>query len=356
MQKSFRFRKNRSGFTLLELMLVVVILSAVAFMITGSVSDNISQVRYEDTRNRLDAIRTAILGPNGSAMWERGIQSGYVVDNGRLPENINALVITPDDYQPFGAYVPYFDPTPTGEFSNGSGDETPLDYPEHQLMKGHRDYYLPVSTEGKFRDGWGTVDDDSIDDDDNHGWFVDTMSGFDVTSYGMDGQSGQLTDDLYEADMSMSQPLSATDWNTDIDGAPVTLKNTTAVDLSSKSFKIALLVYVNGDANEDGLANESLNEISSKYHAKESWRCITSTTINPLSLSAKSEQTVNLNFSTSANTEVPIGEHLLVLLDDSSTPDPDLSSITGNSSPDYVTKRVKFFSRGGVPDMVLEIR
>jgi prepilin-type N-terminal cleavage/methylation domain-containing protein len=379
---------SSKGFTLLELLLVVVILSSMAWMLTGTMEDNVGQARYEDTRNRLDAIRVAVLGPSSPGTWERGIQSGYVVDNGRLPEDMNALVTSPTNYHPFGAFVPIFDPTPSilsdgRAISNDDGDEIFLPNAEHQLMKGHRGAYLPSSTSGMFRDGWGTSRDldgaDGIDcptvpgvgnegndlDWKNHGWCVTLSSedGFYVDSYGRDGQVGALSDDPddgtdpvdpYELDVSMSPSIVRDDWKVPLSGASVTLKNMTGENLSGENFKISLLVYLNGDANNDGEANELYTILDGKYEAQNSWWSVTTESFTISSLSANSEQTISLSFSDTVNSEIPVGEHLLVLVADDN---PDLDSFFDSTgTPKYVTKRVKFFSRGGVPDMVLEIR
>ncbi|MDP0494992.1 MAG: prepilin-type N-terminal cleavage/methylation domain-containing protein [Verrucomicrobiota bacterium JB024] len=393
-KQGLRVRRGAAGFTLLELMLVVVILASVAWMITGTATDNISQVRYEDTRNRLDVIREAIMGPTSAATMAKGIQSGYIVDNGRLPENIDALVERPAyaNYQPFGVSLPYFDPTPAtvssarGErkISNAGGDEEELPNAEHQLMKGHRGVYLPVSSGGYFRDAWGTnrsVDGtDAIDcptvpggasnigndvDTENHGWCVSLYNdGFYADSYGMDGQSGVLSTDVsetrytYETDMAMSPSIVADDWKTNIEGRmTVTIKNRTAGDLGLSAFRVCLLIFVNGDADEGGAVNESYTlNLSGKYEAPGNWWCLTSDTLPGVSVTAGSDQDVTLTFTDDPDTDtyVPMGEHLLVLLD-ASGPTPDLSSVSGVTDT-YVTARVKFYPRGGVPDPELEIR
>jgi prepilin-type N-terminal cleavage/methylation domain-containing protein len=369
---------SSKGFTLLELLLVVVILSSMAWMLTGTRENNVGQVRYEDTRNRLDAIRETVLGPSSSATWERGIQSGYVVDNGVLPETINALV-TPvvDDslvpvleYDAFALVAPVFDPTPdVNGVNDDSGDEVDLDEDTQILMKGHRGSYVPATSSGKFRDGWGTVSDDSDDDDENHGWELtlthdgSNVIGFDVSSYGMDGVVGTLIGSPYEEDLPMSSPVVSGDWQVDVSGRSVKLVNLSGEDLdfSASNASISLLVY------ENSLSGGQ-------------WRRLTTDTIDACldgdgdgicgtDTAASRETTVVFQTVISpASNLVPTGEHLLVLVSDkdgvafSSDDEPDLSTIDwppsshwpGSSS--FVNSRIKFFSRGGVPDMVLEIR
>ncbi|WP_309386445.1 prepilin-type N-terminal cleavage/methylation domain-containing protein [Cerasicoccus frondis] len=355
-QRAIQIYRTR-GFTLLELLLVVVILASVAWMLTSTVDDNISQVRYEDTRNRLDAIRTAVLGPNSPATWERGIQSGYVVDNGVLPVNIDALVALPTDYDEYGAVEPIYDQGGANEY-DFSGATSSVNY---QLFKGHRQGYLPASSSGYFRDGWGTDrSEDGADltdcpsattfslaadlgndiDSENHGWCVSRVDsgisrdGWYVDSYGMDGGMGELTGHDYETDMLMGQPILNTDWQIDISGASVRIENMTG-DMSFSSnhnFSAALLVYTNDDSG-DG----------------PTWETVPSSSVSLGALANGADFVVNFP----ASTRIPVGEHLLILLADD---DAELNSITEWTAEDLVAKRVKFFSRGGVPELVLEIR
>jgi prepilin-type N-terminal cleavage/methylation domain-containing protein len=327
----------KQGFTLLELLLVVVILSVVAFTMMSTIEDNVSQVRYEDTRNRLNAIRTAVIGPSSLATWERGIQSGFVVDNGKLPVNIDALVDRPANYSTFGAVAPVFDQGGANEF-----DFTNAPNPEkYQLMKGHRGGYLPKSTDDKYRDGWGTKDNDIGEDNANHGWSVTTNANeLFVESYGMDGQTGRLTSNPYEVDMSMSPMIVADDWQVDVSGRIVTVKNLSGFDVGSGSsaglnmeLKASLLVYENSETGGK-------------------WRQVTTA---PITTAYPNGDL--MSFALPSNTKIPVGEHLLVLVADEKVNLEDADGTPGNwGGPDYVTKRIKFFSRGGVPDMVMEIR
>jgi len=74
--------RRRAGFTLIELLLVIIILAAIAgaAVATLETATGDASVRGEDTRNRLERIRTAILGPDGATTPQ-----GFVADVGRLP-------------------------------------------------------------------------------------------------------------------------------------------------------------------------------------------------------------------------------------------------------------------------------
>lgn len=372
-----RLRRAR-GFTLLELLLVIVILSSVAWMLTGSIGDNISQVRYEDTRNRLKAIREAVLGPTSASALEAGILSGYVVDNGVLPVNIDALVERPKDlddpeneakkYIAWGTVVPIFDPDPDNRGVNNGG-ETELSQPAQLLMKGHRGAYVSASPKGWFRDGWGTnksstgavgiacptvpdplnPTEGSDVDADNHGWCVSlSRDGLYVDSYGMDGQAGKMSANAYEEDMPLTPPVLSNDWQTDLTGRSVTLINSSGNPIPAGAhLRVSLLVFENSTP-------------------ASMWRRLTTELVPEGTLAANGETTVIFpNAVSPATNMVPIGEHLLVLVSD---PDGDVH--TSDDTPDlldpqitewpgsqkYVTARVKFYPRGGVPAMRLEIR
>ena len=96
-----------TGFTLLELLLVVTILSSLALATVSFVENEDNQLRFEDTRARLERIRSAVLGPeypDGRTL------SGYAVDNGKLPESIKDLLERPTNLVDFGPQNPILGP------------------------------------------------------------------------------------------------------------------------------------------------------------------------------------------------------------------------------------------------------
>ncbi len=346
---------NERGLTLLELLLVVTILSAVAWVSLASVANDAEQIRYDDTRNRLRAIRGAVVGDTGTAGWEKGIQSGFVVDNGRLPGSINDLIMAPSGFLAYGPVSPLFDPAPdTNGYNNGG--ETTLNQAQNQFMKGFRGSYLVGSAGGTYRDGWGTrlspgatlkncptlpsgsTNSGSDLDSDNHGWCVTLYNdGLYVDSYGKDGENGGND---FESDMAMGEPVLAGDWRINLSGAGVRIVNQSGADLSfSTAVRASLLIFHNG--------------------ASATWRRITSGVAADTCLDgdgdglcggapAPRETTATLPAE-----NVPAGEHLLVLVAD---PDGTAHNADDSLYAGPVTARVKFFSRGGVPDLVLIIR
>ena len=354
-----------AGFTLLELLMVITILSAVAWMALGNVADNTSQVRYEDTRNRLIAIRKAVIGSMDTSLLERDIQIGFIVDNGCLPPDLKALTTTPDYFYSYGEVSPVFDKTLASVPGINDGtDEVILSEPKDQLMKGHRGYYLVGSRNGEFRDGWGTnrtssgaenitcpalssiITDGASKGNDkdskNFGWCV-TLTGasqaywkhkdFHLHSYGMDGQKDKLTGDVYEEDIS-SDPVLADDWQVNLQGSTVTVTNNSSSNISATTYKVSLLVYVS-DANNDSTKNE--------YH----WVRFDSDDGTGALVAGT---TYTLSFVSSAR--VPIGEHLLVLIVDDTPYDTD----AGTTGIQSISARVKFYSRVSAPTMLAELQ
>ena len=188
-------RHRQAGLTLLELLLVVTILSAVAYMSLAVVDNGGNQTRFEDTRNRLALIRTAIIGDSSRSLNGQPEISGFVADMGRLPLNLNELVSEPVDC----------DPDTAGNQPCSWGIDAATG-----LWRGWNGPYLPASAgTGVFRDGWGNDDGGN-----NFGWLFDdagSPGALIVQSYGLDGAAGGS--DVYEVDYPTVGPLVAeSDW------------------------------------------------------------------------------------------------------------------------------------------------
>ena len=384
---------DEQGLTLLELLVVVTILSAVAWMSLATVTNSSAQVRFEDSRNRLGSIRNGVLGSTGLTGEGSGMLKGYVVDNGLLPVNIDALVVPPVDYDSFALVSPWFDPTPTTDLTpaspsygfrlNDGTDDVQLTALAQQLKKGHREYYVTGSTGGSFRDGWGNgetivgstgIDCPSVPGGvgsnegsdlvvDNHGWCVThNANGLYVDSYGMDGTAGSATSSLYEDDQVMAEPILAGDWLIDVTSGSVRIINSSGVDIdfgsSSTSLRGALLVYFN-DADP---------VVTNEYN----WRQVATTAIAATCLdgdgdglcagSPASDETLATFPVVSAplTNDIPMGEHVLILVYDPDTTtagDETISTPIFSNPPNTTiySRRIKFYPRTAIPDMVFEI-
>lgn len=242
-------RGAQAGFSLLEVLVVVAILSVAAYVAIDAVDKDTSQMRFELTETRLDTVRRAIVGDptltvNGSPMI-----SGYVADVGQLPPCLEALFerdvdcnpnITSDDvllptYADFSSTVgtdtagAYFDADTTLGFS--AGDII-------LLSAGWRGPYITGAL-ANFEDAWGNGAQGSdyptaaSEDFVESGWNVSTASStFSVSTLGRNRATGaEAVFSVYDDDRTMDE-ITAQDWQVALDGMSVSMsiRNTGLVD------------------------------------------------------------------------------------------------------------------------------
>ncbi|MEM9099473.1 MAG: prepilin-type N-terminal cleavage/methylation domain-containing protein, partial [Pseudomonadota bacterium] len=86
-----RFIKDtQAGFSLLEVLIVVSILSVAAYVALDAVDHDSSELRYNLTETRLEKIRRAIVGDPSLTLNGSPMISGYVADVGQLPPCLEA--------------------------------------------------------------------------------------------------------------------------------------------------------------------------------------------------------------------------------------------------------------------------
>ena len=124
MTRRFIHKINGSdGFTLIEVILVVIItgiLATVALRSAGIISDS---VRIEETKQELQALSVAMVG--NPELQNNGVRSdfGYVGDVGAMPPNLDALNVNPGGYTTWkGPYIDNRFTQKTGDYKKDAWD------------------------------------------------------------------------------------------------------------------------------------------------------------------------------------------------------------------------------------------
>jgi len=97
--------KNRNGFTLMELIAVIVILGIVASVAMRTIDKSLDNARFDNTRIEMDQLVYAISG--NPDLFANGMRTdfGYVGDVGAMPASLNDLVTDPGYSTWDGPYV-----------------------------------------------------------------------------------------------------------------------------------------------------------------------------------------------------------------------------------------------------------
>lgn len=187
---------RQQGFTLVEVITVMLVLVAIASITVESSKDFVFQNRYEITKDRYEKIRKAIIGdPNQVINGQPNIE-GFVKDVGRLPFNLHELT---DGYCSANTATQIY-PDSTTCTNDASG-------------QWHSKVYL---SSADLRDGWGN----GTTSDSNYGWKVSfpTANSMNIQSKGKDSEDGGSDYNADYPDTSIRASIEQSDWRVNVDG------------------------------------------------------------------------------------------------------------------------------------------
>jgi len=101
-----RLLHNR-GFSLIELLIVIVVLGIMAALAAKSMTGSVEHRRHNETEREMETLAAAIVGNPDLTQNGRRCDFGYVGDIGAFPPNLQALAQNPGGYATWrGPYLP----------------------------------------------------------------------------------------------------------------------------------------------------------------------------------------------------------------------------------------------------------
>lgn len=282
--------KQQTGFTLLELILVMLIIGLVASTPLVFIDNQDNQLRYDETLDKMELLRKSILMQ--SSYRNQPVLSGFVIDNGVLPPASSALSQNPIELEPL---------ITKGDWSEDSGNDwadfgmldpyvnlgaTPVQASDFPQLKGYRGSYLNTGLDSnrEFLDGWGI------------GFAVrnNATASYDFSYKGDDG--------LHPADYNqvVSGAIASTDWQVPLNQIDIEVQNNSDTD----DHILALVVFKN-----DAVSDAEDRWVT--YHFDAGASSATSS----LSLASNEWYENGTSIPDASTTQIPVGQHAVFVMD-----------------------------------------
>jgi prepilin-type N-terminal cleavage/methylation domain-containing protein len=186
------YKKKYSGFTLLELVVVMAVMGLMSTMAMDLYTDNSNQKRFELTKQRLAEIKFAIIGDPQMKVGTQVILKGYYYDMNRLPRTLSELIYQCRSSMYIGL----------SKFNKVACETTVGNVWENHWAGPYLNNIQSENGHLIFRDGWGNTNADG-----NFGWTVSNPSveNFLVRSKGLNRKENTTgSNNQYENDYPTS--------------------------------------------------------------------------------------------------------------------------------------------------------
>lgn len=354
--------RSLQGFTLVEMLVVVAILSATAWMALALTGDNEDLQRRQDSERRLSVIVNSVRGFEHAAWGGELRLSGFVADNGRLPASLRELsdyaaLVDMSELADAGEpatstasgllhglrlRTPRFDPQPDSDGWNNGG-ETDLNAAAEKLPKGLRRYLESRLGSAIYRDGWGNQSANASDDNLDYGWLLglpaNSSAPWRIRSLGANNALDTLPP-AQARDADIERSLLTDDWSLDLAGYSVRVVNRSGAALPAGVWlRASLLVY----QNQPGGGR---------------WRRYSTQAVTELA----DGDTALLTFPVGGypggtlDTRIAQGEHLLLLVSDSDNTAHNANESPWLSSGNRVSRKLTFYAAAARPALEIALR
>lgn len=97
-------RPGNDGFTLVEIVIVIVVLGIIASIAIAAIGDFIDESRIAATKSEMQEIKKAIVGDPQIAAGGKHISRGFLGDCGFVPERLQDLITRPDSVPAYNKF------------------------------------------------------------------------------------------------------------------------------------------------------------------------------------------------------------------------------------------------------------